>query len=61
MENNNLKKHYTIKFCVKLGEGTTDTHKKIQKAFGIESLSCAQVFQWHKCFVNPQEMLEDEP
>jgi hypothetical protein len=52
MENNNLKQCYTIKFCVNLGEGTTDTYKKIQKGFGNESLSRAQVFQWQEDFVN---------
>jgi hypothetical protein len=41
-------------------EGATDTYEKIQKAFGNDSLSCAQVFQWHKDFVNGQEIVEDE-
>jgi hypothetical protein len=34
METNNLQQRYTIKFCVKLGDSATGTHKKIQKKFG---------------------------
>jgi hypothetical protein len=45
---------------VKLGKGTTNTYEKIQKAFDNNFLSCAHVFQWHKDFVNGQEMVEDE-
>jgi hypothetical protein len=33
-------------FCVKLGKGDTDTYEKIQKAFGNDSLTRAQVFLW---------------
>jgi hypothetical protein len=50
MENNNLEQRYAVKFCVKLGEGATDTYEKIQKAFGNNSVLHAQVFQWHKTF-----------
>jgi hypothetical protein len=42
------------------GEGATDAYVKIQKAFGNDSLSCVEVFQWHKDFVNGQEMVEDQ-
>jgi hypothetical protein len=34
-----------IKFRLKLGEGITDTYDKIQKSFGNDSLSRAQVFR----------------
>jgi hypothetical protein len=61
MERNNLKQRYAIKFCVKLGEGVTDTYEKIQKAFGNDSISCARVFRWHKDFVNCRETVQDEP
>jgi hypothetical protein len=56
MENNNLKQCYAIKFCVNLKEGITDICENIQEAYGNDSLSHAQVFQWHKNFVNGQEM-----
>jgi hypothetical protein len=52
LENNNLGQRYAIKFCVRLGEGATDTYGNIQKAFGNDFLSRAQVFRWHKDFVN---------
>jgi hypothetical protein len=45
MEKNNLEQHYAIKFCVKLGEGATDTYEKMQIVFGNDSLSHTQVFQ----------------
>jgi hypothetical protein len=61
MEWNNLKQRYAIKFCVKLGEGATDTYEKIQKAFGNDSISCALVFRWYKDLVNGRETVEDEP
>jgi transposase len=60
MENDNLEQRYTIKFCVKLGKGATDTHEKIHKAFGNDS-SCVQVFRWHKDFENGRETVKDEP
>jgi hypothetical protein len=37
MENNNLKQCYAVDFCVKLGEGATDTHERFHKAFGNDS------------------------
>jgi hypothetical protein len=61
METNNLEQSYAIKFYVQLQEGVTDTCAKIQKAFGNDSESRAQVFRWHKCFVNGRETVEDEP
>jgi transposase len=61
MENNNLEQRYAIKYCVKLGEGATDTYEKIQKAFGNDSVSHALVFRWHKDFVNGRETVEDKP
>ena len=53
----------TIKFCVKLGESTTVTYEKLQRAYGEHSLFRAQVFRWHKSFlhVEGREQLEDEP
>jgi hypothetical protein len=60
MENNNLWQRHAIKFCVKLRESATDTYEMIQKAFGNDSLSHAEVFRWHKDFVNGREMVKDE-
>ena len=50
-----------IKFCVKLGESATLTYEKLQRACGEHSVSRAQVFRWHKSFLEGQEQVEDEP
>jgi len=49
-----------IKFCVKLGESATVTYEKIQRIYGEHSLSRAQVFRWHKSFLEGREQVEDE-
>jgi len=50
-----------IKFCVKLGESATVTFEKLQRAYEEYSLSRAQVFRWHKSFLEGREQVEDEP
>jgi len=50
-----------IKFCVNLGESATVTYKKLQRAYGEHSLSRAQVFRWHKSFLEGREQVEYEP
>ena len=50
-----------IKFCVMLGESATVTYEKLQRAYGEHSLSRAQVFRWHKSFLEGREQVEDEP
>jgi len=50
-----------IKFCVKLGESATVIYEKLQKAYGEHSLSRAQVFRWHKSFLEGREQVEDKP
>jgi hypothetical protein len=61
-EKNNLEQRYAIRVCVKVGGGgATDTYGKIKKAFGDGSVSCAQVFQRHRNFVNERETVADEP
>ena len=50
-----------IKFCVKLGESATVTYEKLQRAYGEYFLSRAQVFRWHKSFLEGREQVEDEP
>ena len=49
------------KFCVKLGESATVKYKKLQRAYGEHSLSRAQVFSWHKSFLEGREQVEEEP
>ena len=51
-----------IKFCVKIGESAaTVTYERLQGAYGEHSLSRAQVFRWHKSFLEGPEQVEDEP
>jgi len=51
MDRQKFEQHCAIKFCVKLGESTTVTYEKLQRANGEHSLSRAQVFRWHKSFL----------
>ena len=50
-----------IKFRVKLGESATVTGEKLQRAYGEHPLSAAQVFRWHKSFLEGRKQVEDEP
>ena len=42
MEARNIAQRYAIFFCVKLGDGATTTHGKLQQAFGDDAVSRAQ-------------------
>jgi hypothetical protein len=44
-----------------LCEFATVIYEKLQRAYGEHSLSRAQVFRWHKSFLEGREQLEDEP
>jgi hypothetical protein len=46
---------------MKLGESATVAYEKLQRAYGEHSLSKAQVFRWHKSFLEGREQVEDEP
>ena len=37
------------------------TYEKLQRAYEEHSLSRAQVFRWHKSFLESREQVEDEP
>jgi len=37
------------------------TYEKLQRAYGEHSLTRAQVFRWHKSFLESREQVEDEP
>jgi len=50
----NFEQHCAIKFWVKLGESATVTYEKLQRGYGEHSLSRAQVFRWHKSFLEGQ-------
>jgi hypothetical protein len=61
MDRQKFQQRCAIKFCVKLGESTTVTYEKLQRKYGEHSLSRAQVFRWHKSFLEGREQVEDEP
>jgi hypothetical protein len=57
----NLKRRCAIKFCVKLNENATETYEKLKRAYREHTLLRAQVFRWHKAFLDGHENVEDEP
>ena len=61
MDREKFEQRCAIKFCVKPGESATVTYEKLQRAYGEHSLSRAQVFRWHKSFLEGREQVEDEP
>ena len=49
-----------IKFCANLGKSATETLTIIQQAFGDQSLSHAQVLQWHARFKTGRTSVDDD-
>jgi histone-lysine N-methyltransferase SETMAR len=49
-----------IKFCANLGKSATETLEMIQQGFGDQSLSHAQVFQWHARFKADRTSVDDD-
>jgi len=60
MEKRNLEQHRAIEFYFKLNENATETYGKFKQAYE-HALSRAQVFRWHKAFLDGCESVEDEP
>ena len=60
MDRQKFEQRCAITFCVKLHESATVTYEKLQRAYGEHSLSRAQVFRWHKSFLEGREQVEDE-
>ena len=50
-----------IKFCIKLEQSSADTLLMIQKTFGDDAVSAAQITVWHKHFKDSQESVENDP
>ena len=61
MDRQKFEQRCAIKFCVKVGESATVSYEKLQRAYGEHSLSRAQVFRWHKSFLEGREQVEDKP
>jgi len=49
-----------IKVCANLGKSATETLTMIQQAFGDQTLSRAQVFQWHTRFMTGRRSVDDD-
>ena len=49
-----------IKFCANLGKSDMETLEMIQQGFGDQSLSLAQVFQWHARFKTGRTSVDDD-
>jgi len=60
MASTKLEQRYAIKFCVKLKDNAAETFRKLTQAYGDHTMSRAQVFRWHKAFMDGREEVEDE-
>ena len=60
MDRQKSEQRSAIKLCVKLGESATVIYEKLQGAYGEHSLTRAQVFRWHKSFLEGREQVEHE-
>jgi hypothetical protein len=49
-----------MKFCVKLGKSFTETVSMLWKAYGDETMSHTQCFEWHRRFKAGRTSLEDD-
>lgn len=50
-----------LKFLVKLKKTPTECLKLLEKVYGEDVMSRTQIFEWHKCFKNGREKVEDDP
>ena len=56
----NVEQRANVKFCVKLGKSTTETHDLLKKVYGDECLCRTQVFEWFKMFKEGREEIGDD-
>lgn len=49
-----------IKFLAKYGKNATETYEMLKHVYGDECLSRAQVFKWHKQFLEGRESVQNE-
>jgi uncharacterized metal-binding protein len=60
MMDGKIEQHVFIKFCVKLGKSATETLEMLHEAFGVHSLRCTEVFEWHSRFKVGRVSVEDD-
>ena len=56
-----LEQRYCIKFCQKLSDSEVDTIRKIQQAFGKDSMSPTTIKEWYNRFENGRLSVESDP
>ena len=50
-----------IKFCFKIGNTATETHKLLQRAYGEGAMGRTQVFDWFRQFKEGRTSAESDP
>ena len=55
-----MEQRTVIKFHAKLGTNASETFRLMQQVYGDDCLSRANVFLWHKRFLEGRERLEDD-
>jgi hypothetical protein len=49
-----------VKFCLRLGKSATETYDLLKRVYGDECLSCTQVFEIFKRFIERREEIGDD-
>jgi len=50
-----------VKFCLKLGKTFTETFQMLQQAYGEDSLSRTQCYEWYQRFKSGRTSIEGDP
>ena len=56
-----IEQRYCIKFCQKLGDSQVETIRKIQQAFGEDSMGPTTMKEWYNCFKDGRKSAESDP
>ena len=61
MSDKNLEQRINIKFCVKIGKSASETLALLTAAYGEYAKKKSSVFEWHRCFKEGREDVQDDP
>ena len=61
VQNEQVELWICVKVCIKLEHSSAETIWVIQKAFGDNAMSAAQIKVWHKCLKDCWESVESDP
>jgi len=56
-----MKQQINLRFLVTLKKSPTEWLKRLKEVYGESVMSRTQIFEWHKCFKNGREKVEDDP